>query len=467
MQIITTQKAGAVFPGLIFHPALLLCFALLACTPRISEPSVAVPVPEMYSISGTADFQNRWWLAFDDPGLHAAIERALLQNFDLKAIQQRIAAAQAAVHIRSAQKVPAVDISGSGGISRTQLDFQESQRFQVELEADYQVDLWGRIGALVDAERFRLEAERANFQRGQIVLSSLIASNWFALASTQQQLDVIDAQIRVNEQILQLITNRFGTGQIRSVDILRQRQLLESTREQRVYVEVDKQLLLHQLAILQGLPPTDSISMLPAVFPALPALPDAGVPLTLLQRRPDVQRIYSLVQAADRELAAAISNQYPRLSLSASAASLASNVGNLFKGWTLSLAGNLLVPVFYGGQLRAEVDRARAVKEELLLVYGQISLEAYREVEDALVQEQKQQAIISRIEAQLELATQAYEQLQLEYFSGLNNYLDVLTAIQQEQQIRRRSISARRDLLLFRVDLYTAIAGAFENASQN
>lgn len=202
--------------------------------------------------------------------------------------------------------------------------------------------------------------------------------------------------------------------------------------------------------------------MLPAGLPELPALPETGVPLELIQRRPDVQSIYYALRAADRDLAAAISSQYPRLSLSASASSVADNVGNLFKDWTLSLAGNLLAPVFYAGRLRAEVDRNEAVKAELLNTYSQTVLTAFREVEDALALERNQTRSIASIEAQLDLARQSYEQLRLEFFNGISDYLDVLVALTEQQRLERALVSARLNLLEYRIALHRALAGSIE-----
>jgi outer membrane protein TolC len=180
-----------------------------------------------------------------------------------------------------------------------------------------------------------------------------------------------------------------------------------------------------------------------------------------------VQSAFGLVQAADRDLAAAISNQYPRLTLSASAGSAADNAGSLFEDWALAFAGNLLAPIFYGGALRAEVDRTEAVREQRLFEYGQTILVAFQEVEDALVQETKQRESIQHLEEQIELATQAYDQLRVQYLNGTTNYLDVLTALDEVQQLRRDLLAARLTLVEDRIALYRALAGSFETARES
>jgi NodT family efflux transporter outer membrane factor (OMF) lipoprotein len=278
----------------------------------------------------------------------------------------------------------------------------------------------------------------------------------------QNQLELVNNQIETNEKVLQLQETRFGSGQIRSADILRQRQLLESTREQKIAVESRIQVLEHQLAVLLGRSPQEEIIPPSDSLPEPPPLPETGLPAELIRRRPDVQNAYNLLKAADREVAAAISNQYPRFSLTASVSTAADNVDDLFRDWARSLAGNLLAPLFYGGQLRAEVDRTKSVKKQRLYEYGQTMLNAFREVEDALIREKKQLETIQSIKEQVNLAEQSYQQLRIEYFNGMGNYLDVLTALDEAQRLRRNLLSAKMTLLEYRIALYRSLAGGFE-----
>jgi multidrug efflux system outer membrane protein len=258
-----------------------------------------------------------------------------------------------------------------------------------------------------------------------------------------------------------LIRTRLGTGQVRSVDILRQKQLLEFTREQKLGMESRLAVLEHQLAVLLGRPPQDKIEYTSAPLPDLPPLPDTGLPAELIQRRPDVQKAYNLLHAADRDLAAAVTDRYPRLTLSASSSSTDDN-GGLLDGWIHNFTAGLLAPIFDGGERGAEIDRTRALKDERLYDYGQTVLDAFREVENALIQEKKQGERIKSIEEQSRLVRQTYDQLRLEYLNGLTGYLDVLTALTNQQRIDRDLISAKGALLEYRIALYRALAGGFE-----
>jgi outer membrane protein TolC len=121
-----------------------------------------------------------------------------------------------------------------------------------------------------------------------------------------------------------------------------------------------------------------------------------------------------------------------------------------------------LAPIFNGGRLRAEVRENESIKQQRLYDYAQSILDAFQEVENALIREDKQRQQIQSIERQVALANEAYTQLRLQYLNGDGNYLDVLTALEGIQQLRRDLLSARLQLVEFRIALYRALAGSFD-----
>jgi outer membrane protein TolC len=197
-------------------------------------------------------------------------------------------------------------------------------------------------------------------------------------------------------------------------------------------------------------------------LPSLPPLPQTGVPGELVQRRPDVQQAWRLVQAADRDLAAAISNRFPRLSLEASISNRTDTARELFDNWLATLAGNLVVPLVDGGERRAEVTRSRAVLEQRVQEYRQTVLTAIQEVEDALTRERQQQQRLERLEQQIDLAGASFRQLRTRYLNGAVSYIEVLNALQDRQDLQRTRLTARQQLLNARVALYRALAGSIE-----
>lgn len=446
----------------VFTSILGFGFILLSCSRKATEVALPLTPPPSFSDAGTMELPEKWWTTFEDPQLNSIVDSALANNFDLKTAWERLRAAHAVVERESSGLFPDIFANLQSGINFPQPDFRGGENTRLGLTADYEVDLWGRIRSAIDAEKYRTEATRAEYQTAALSLSAEIVRIWYQLATAENQLALVEEQIETNEKIVEFLEAQFGSGQIRSVDILRQRQFLRGTYEQKVIQESRIQVLQNQLAVLVGRSPQEAGQYTAPVLPDLPPLPETGIPIELVQRRPDVQQAFLLVQAADQDLASAISSQYPRLSLSASTSLRANTVDNLFESWAYSFAGSLLTPIFYGKELRAEVDRNEAVKQQRIYEYGQAILIAFREVEDALIQEKKQVERIEFIEEQLELARQSYEQLQVEYFNGFSEYLDVLTALDQEQQLRRDLLSANLALLEFRIALYRALAGSID-----
>lgn len=248
---------------------------------------------------------------------------------------------------------------------------------------------------------------------------------------------------------------------------MRQEQLLERTKEQQINLQEQIEMLKNRLKVLSGTPPQTTNEYAFSGLPELPPKPESGLPAELIRRRPDVQSAFLELKAADEELAVAVSSRYPRISIDASIGTSASDAGNLFDDLFRSFAGNLLAPVFYGGELKAEQDRAEAYKKEKAYEYGQTVLLAFEEVENTLIQENRQLETLDILQRQVELAEKAYEQLKTEYLNGMSNYLDVLTALDELQQLKRDYTQGKYQLIDYRIALYRALAGPFKTEREN
>lgn len=440
--------------------AAVIALAVAAgCGAAADVPAPPIQPPERFSRAGTAVLAESWWTAFGDPALDRLVAEALRSNLDLATAWERFREARAVVEREAGARWPALDAVGEAATEWP--DAEERDTFSLGLAASYEVDLWGRIGSRIAAERYRARATRADYQTVALSLSAEVARTWYRLVEARRQLELIDEQIEANDQVLTLLRSQYGSGQIPSVDILRQEQLLEATRAERLVVEAELAIVAHQLALLLGRAPGQGGAPPSGALPELPPLPATGIPSELLERRPDLRRDYLLLLAADRDVAAAVAERYPRLSLSASAGTEGS-ASALFRDWFATLAANLVAPLIDGGSRRAEVERSRAVARQRLYQYGQTALEALREVEDALVREEKQAKLVASLESQVRLMQQTYQQLRIEYFNGLSDYIDVLTALTTAQQLQRELLVSRRLLVEYRIALYRALAGGFE-----
>ncbi len=416
--------------------------------------------PPAFSSSGETAMPDRWWFAFDDAALNQQIAVSLDGSFTLAAALERLRAARAVTRREASDLWP--DLDGVDDANSTfSTDGDEATRLVLGLEASYQVDLWGQIQSRVDAERLRASATHADYHAIALTLSADVARTWYSLIEAHAQLELLDRQIETNRKGLQGQQARFEVGLIRLPDLLRQEQLVESTLEQAVVVQSRIAVLEHLLAVLQGRPPQDATYEPGEDLPGLPPLPDTGLPAELLDRRPDIRREFLALQAADRDLAAAITSQYPRISLTSSLTNVAEHPEDLFREWFFSIGSQLVAPLIDGGQRRAEIDRTASVVYQRFNQYGETVINAYREVEDSLIREQYLIARIERLDNQTKLASQSSTLLREQYLIGDADYLDVLSAITAEQSLQRETLSARLELVRTRIALYLALAGSF------
>jgi outer membrane protein TolC len=259
-----------------------------------------------------------------------------------------------------------------------------------------------------------------------------------------------------------VVSVRVRTGQAGLADLLRQRELIQQTRERIAASEGEVALLRHELAVLLGRAPRDGDLPDARRLPETPALPRTGVPADLIARRPDVQEALLRVQAADKRVAAAVAERFPRIDLTATLRSTAANPSDLLTTWTSNLAGQLSLPLFDAGRRKAEVDRTEAVVAERLAAFEGTALTALKEVEDALTRIDQQDRRVDRLSRQIELARQAVDRLRTRYVNANVDYLDVLDALIRVQDLERQLIDARRQRLAARVALARALAGGID-----
>ena len=450
---------------LLHLPVCFVCCLLWSCAPRGVEVNPPIKLPEKFSIEGNANLPDKWWLAFNDAKLNTLIQEALRGNFSLRTAWARLEQARAVAAKSGSPLLPSVE--GSAGVSRTVQKFAGFPRFysteySLGISASYELDLWGRVRSAYDAARLDAYATQQDLQTAAITLSAEVARAWYRLIEQRKQLRLLDEQLQTNEKYLDIITAKFRKGQASATDVLQQRQLVESTKAERFLVEASIKVLESQLAVLTGQNPVNFSLEVPETLPELPPLPQPGLPAELIRRRPDVRAAELRLQAADRRVREAIANQFPKLGLTISAETTDEQIRNLFDNWLASIAANLVAPLFDAGQRRAEVKRTKAVVSERLNSYGQVVLTALKEVEDALQQESKQAQYVWSLKRQMETSDKATRQTLLNYTKGAVDFTRYLTTLLSHQQLQRKYLTARRDRILYRIDLYRALAGGWE-----
>ncbi|WP_411728355.1 efflux transporter outer membrane subunit [Methyloglobulus sp.] len=437
----------------------LILGLLSACSVTIKDFPAPVTLPAKFSASGQAKQSDRWWLAFNDTALNQLCGQALSDNFSLLAAFNRFEQARAIAKRSGAELIPQVN----GGLlgSQASAQSQRNNDLVLGLAASYELDLWGRIRSAVNAAKLDANAAEEDVFSAAISLTAEIATTWYRLIEQRQQLKLLDQQIEINRNNVTLVTVRFRGAQATAADVFQQQQLLESVIGSRYTVVSNIAVLENQLAVLVGKSPR--VITLPIVeeFPAVPPLPDTGLSLDLMQRRPDLRKAYFSVQAADQRIASAIADRFPKLSLSASVEANSPDLQSLLNNWLATVAGNLVLPIIDGRRRVAEVERNRAVSAEAFNNYAALLLNVVKEVENALVQERQQRLLVANLERQVQLSTQASSMIRLRYINGAMDFLRVLSAVLSQQSLERNLLQARQQLIEYRINLYRALAGKF------
>jgi len=457
---------------LLFILSLILVFTASGCayrTPIKIQPPVEPP--EKYSIEGgNKPLPDRWWESFGDIHLNALVNECLDANLDLAQAWARLSQAQALARKTGAAKWPQLGFEASASRSRiniasfppdtgTERDYIE--QYNMGLAASYEIDLWGRINALDEAARLDMRSSRLDMETMAMSLATQVTQAWLSLIEQQAQLALIHSQQSSSRTQLDLVELRFSRGLASALDVFQQRQQLAAIEAQTPLLEAQIAILSHEINVLLARPPGTPLIGIPAALPQPWPLPDAGFPVYLLTRRPDVEASRLRVMAADERVGAAIAERFPRLSLSASSGYSAASLEDLLDQWIWSLAGSISATIFSGNAKNMEVRRTRAVVEERLAAYGTTVLSAVQEVEDALVREHSQREYITRLEKQVDLARHTFTEARQRYATGLSDYLSVLNALQSLQQAEREALSARAGLLSFRIQICRALGGTW------
>lgn len=448
---------------------LLLLSLVSACSlhrPQPLESPVSVPgayhqAPQQTSLRPA---ERPWWLAFADDTLNALLSEAFTANYDLAQAVARLQQAQAVQHAARAPRLPSLDAQGQARRENAPSVFGEhtGTSYSLSLAAAYEIDLWQKIAGRAQAAEFDRQAAWNETQTLLLSLSAHIADLYYLAAEQRSQLALTDAMISAFNDIALRVEERYRQGLVPALDVYQARQNLENARARRPQHERSLAQAEHALAVLLGRYP----GALPAgaliVLPQTPAAFPAGLPSSLLARRPDVQAALLRVQAADARIGAAIAERFPAINLLAgygySNTSFAINdISGTF--WNLIL--NAAQPLFDAGRRKAEVARNEALFRERLAAYHATVLGAFREVEDALAANRTSELRIAGLEKETLAAAASLRLAQDRYLSGLSDYLPVLAAQSAHINSQSQLLVARRQLISDRITLARALGGTW------
>ena len=477
----------------LFMVAVCAFCLMAACTvgPNYKRPAVSVPanyrgaaaedVPPASPVSPatpteaatkpptpTSLADEKWWEVFQDKELQQLITTALKNNYDARIAASRILQAQAQLGIVRADQFPTLGAGGNitsvrnptiGPIPAYELTLGE-----VSATASWNVDFWGRYRRATEAARANL---LANEWARKAVIASLVAnvaSSYFQLRQLDLQLEISKRTLASRKDFLDL-TNTLEQHGINSLLDVRQSEQLVYTAAAEV-PDLERQITQQEnaISILLGNNPGNVPRGLQITEqPHAPEVP-AGLPSTLLERRPDIREAEQNLVAANAQIGVARAAYFPQISLTGTAGFESAKLTDLFQGpagvW--ALAGSLTQPIFEGGRLKSGVRLAEAQHEQLLLSYQQTIQGAFRDVSDALVAYRKYREFRIQQEHLVESAQDAARLSQIRFKAGTVDYLEVLTNETNSFSAELNLAQAQGNELVSLVQLYQALGGGWE-----
>ena len=411
---------------------------------------------------------QKWWEVFQDPQLQELIRTALKQNYDVRIAAARIMEARAQLGITRADQLPTVN-AGAAGLNdrfpKTKLTPETETNFNaVGASMAWELDFWGKYRRATEAARANLLA--TEWARRAVInsLVSDVAAAYFQLRAYDLQLEISRRTLASRQESLQLTRTLSDGGAATMLDVRQAEQLVATAAESIPSLERQIQQEENFLSTLLGRNPGPiARGMKLTEQPHAPEVP-AGLPSSLLERRPDIRAAEAELMAANAQIGVARAAYFPQISLTANSGFLSSALTSLFTGpagfW--NFGGSLAQPIFAGGRIRSGVKLSEARKEEMLLTYQRTIQQAFRGVSDSLVEYQKDREFRER-QQELVLAAQDAAQLsEMRYRGGATSYLEVLTNETNSFNAELGLAQAQLNELLGLVDIYRNLGGGWQ-----
>lgn len=420
--------------------------------------------------------RGEWWTLFGDPTLNALEQEAQQANQNLQAAAARLKQARALLGDARSALFPTVDAGvgptrqrpspGSQGLFDS-ASSTATTLWRAQASVSYEADLFGRVASTVNAATAQAQQSEALYRSVLLALQADVAQAYFHVRELDAGLRLYRQTVALRGETLRLIERRYDAGDISELDLARARSELESAQAEAWGFERRRSNAEHALAILLGKAPSEFSLPEQPLTRIVVEIP-AGLPSTLLERRPDIAAAERAMAAANARIGAAQAAFFPRLSLTGSAGFESSELGNLFDWSTRTfLLGPLVgaalsLPIFDGGRRQADVDRARAAYEEDVATYRQTVLTAFREVEDNLANLRLLSSQISAQDAALQASTRAARISHIQYDEGSISYLDVIEADRTVLAQQRISVQLDGERAKSAVGLVRALGGGWD-----
>jgi NodT family efflux transporter outer membrane factor (OMF) lipoprotein len=465
--------------------ACLIIFAGCSFAPKYAQPSVQTPAafkeltPAQASETDgwkTAEpkddlIRGQWWEVFGDTNLNTLEDQVAGSNQSVAAALANFLAARAVVKQARSEYFPTVTADpsvtrsrssspSSSGPSPNPATFTE---YSLPFDASWELDFWGRVRNTVKANSLEAQATLADLGSVRLTVQAEVAADYFGLRFLDLQKQLLDASASADQESLRLTQVQQGAGLASGQDIELAETLLENTRAQATDLGIQHAMLEHAIAMLLG-KPASSFSITTNLLAANPVAIPLSVPSQLLERRPDIAAAERRVAKANAQIGVARAAYYPTITLSASAGYQSTSIENLFSGPGLvwSVGASLAQTLFDGGLRRAVTEQARAIYQGTVANYRQTVLTAFEEVEDDLSTLRILSEELCQQNAAVASAQRGLTLAQARWKSGLDDYLDVITAQITLLTNQRTAMNLQVQQLTASVQLIKSLGGGWD-----
>jgi NodT family efflux transporter outer membrane factor (OMF) lipoprotein len=464
--------------------SVLLSLALQACAvgPNYVRPETKL-LPfhnkvAALAIPAATPMLDRWWTGFNDPLLVTVIQRALDQNLDLAAALGRVQQARAAARGASAELLPSLDIGASASATHQSLraaqpallgtlpGFQRNiEDYSVGPSASWEIDLFGGVRRGAAAARADAVATQADQIGVRVTVAADAADAYLQVRGYQARLGVAQDQVSTDEHLLRLVNDRYKAGAATGREIAQADALSRQARASIPPLRIGLEMQLNRLDVLMGVQPGTYAAELSVVrdVPAIPPIPSEAGPTEMLRRRPDIIAAERRLAASNERIGVAISDYYPKISLSGALGLDSMGTSNLFtKGAFQAVGGGLLRwRLFDFGKVDAEVGQARGANAEALAIYRQAVFRAAEDVENALTAFSQTQLRVNDIQGEVTALTKARDLSEQAYRAGSIPLTDVLDADTRLLTARDQLDTERAGIARSAVAVFRALGGGW------
>jgi multidrug efflux system outer membrane protein len=453
--------------------ATFTCITIAGCMvgPDYEQPAQDSPAEWRIDVVEAQELSNtQWWQQFNDPVLNELIDETLHENKDLLIATARVDEFLGRYGVTRADLFPQVGADGAAARDRFSEDLSPvgpgisnpDNIYQAFLTATWEIDLWGRLRRASEAAQADLlSTEEAR----QIVIQTLVSSvalSYIDLLNLDRQLQISIETTETRKHSLGIFTKRHDAGVVSNLELSQVKSEYQSARARIPGLERAIAQRENALSVLLGRNPGaiqrgGTISEL-----KMPTAP-AGLPSELLTRRPDIRQAEQELIAANARIGVARAAYFPTVSLTGFLGTSSRDVSDLFggssKAW--NYAGNVTVPIFTAGRIKGQVKAAEAIQQQSLVNYQRIIQNAFREVDDSLVDQARTRETLAAQSEQV-LALKDYAHLaKLRYDEGYSSYLEVLDAERSLFNVDLIYTQTQADLFSSMVNIYKAMGGGW------